>query len=88
MIIDKSIQQYLNDNHLNEVLNIIINKINEYFDYAYLHLEYIDNQLILLIITDYSPEQASEKLAIFDEHWWIDNQYIANGKICIDIQSK
>jgi len=88
MIINKSIQQYLNDNCLNEILNIIINKINDYFDYAYLRLEYIDDQLMLLIITDYSLEQALEKLAIFDEHWWIDNQYIANGKICIDIQSK
>lgn len=88
MIINENIQQYLNNNCLNEALNIIINKINDYFEYTDLRLEYIDDQLELLIITNYSSEQALEKLAIFDEHWWIDNYYIANGKICIDIQSK
>ena len=88
MIINENIQFYLNDNHLNEVLNIIIDKVNDYFEYTDLHLEYIDNQLELLIITNYSSEQALKKLAIFDKCWWIDNQYIANGKICINIQSK
>ena len=88
MIINENIQQYLNNYHLNKVLDIIIDKVNDYFEYTDLHLEYIDNQLELLIITNYSSEQALKKLAIFDKCWWIDNQYIANGKICINIQSK
>ena len=85
-IVNEETKKYLQNNtYLNNILKIIINKINEYFDYTNLYLEYFDDQLLLLIATNYTPKQALEKLWIFDKDWWIDNK---NDKICIDIIPK
>ena len=61
-------------------------KIKDYFGLTPLYLEAVgENELLLSIITEKSPKEALDKLHQFDNEWWIDNEELARGKLCIDV---
>ena len=61
-------------------------KIKDYFGLTPLYLEAVgENELLLSIITEKSPKEALDKLHQFDNEWWIDNEELAKGKLCIDV---
>ena len=61
-------------------------KIKDYFGLVPLRLEVTeDNELLLSVITKKSPKEALEILHQFDNDWWIENEKLAKGKLCIDV---
>lgn len=64
-------------------------KIKDYFGLAPLYLETLgEDELLLSIITEKSPEEALDTLNKFDNEWWIENEKLAKGKLCIDVVPK
>ena len=45
----------------------------------------VEPRLCLGIVTDLEPEQALEKLDLFDAAWWLDAMQQANDKLCITL---
>ena len=80
------------DNILREnwALSILVSraelKLKEYFGITPLYLEAVeDNKLLLSVSTDKSPPEALKKLHQFDDEWWIENEPLADNKLCIDV---
>lgn len=64
-------------------------KIKDYFGLTPLYLETLgEDELLLSIITEKSPDEALETLNKFDNEWWIENEKLAKGKLCIDVVPK
>ena len=62
--------------------------LKNYFGLTPLYLEEIeDNKLLMSVATDLPPSEALKKLRQFDDEWWIKNESLANGKLCIDVVS-
>ena len=63
-------------------------KIKDYFGITPLYLETVgDDKLLMSIATDLPPEESLNKLHQFDNEWWIDNEPLSKGKLCIDVVS-
>ena len=63
-------------------------KIKDYFGITPLYLETLgDDELLMSIATDLPPEEALNKLHQFDNDWWIENEPLSDGKLCIDVVS-
>ncbi len=64
-------------------------KIKDYFGLTPLYLETLgEDELLLSIITEKSPDEALDTLNKFDNEWWIENEKLAKGKLCIDVVPK
>ena len=64
-------------------------KIKDYFGLTPLYLDSLgEDKLVLSIITEKSPEEALNKLDKFDNEWWIENEKLAKGKLCIEVVPK
>jgi hypothetical protein len=44
------------------------------------------DQLVVSIATDLDPEQATNALDAFDEHWWWKSLRLMQGKLCITLE--
>lgn len=63
-------------------------KLMDYFGLASLYLEVVEeNKLLLSVYTKMSPSESLEKLQQFDDEWWIENEPLADGRLCIDVVS-
>lgn len=61
-------------------------KLKEYFGCTPLYLEAVGQQeLLLSVTTNKNSEEALETLHKFDNDWWIENEPLAKGKLCIDV---
>ena len=77
-----------NDFNLNVLITCAEIKIKDYFGFAPLYLEAIGtDELLMSISTKLSPKEALEKLHQFDNDWWIKNEPLSKGKLCIDVVS-
>ena len=47
-----------------------------------------DQELVIFIHTDLSPEEAFEKLEQIDDEWWLDVPSNVRKKLCIDVEFK
>lgn len=74
-----------------ELLGQVIYKLKQYFSNAELYLRLIhesdfeDDELLLSVVTEKTPEEALETLKRFDEEWWIDHLYLSGNKLNIDV---
>ena len=67
--------------------------IREYFPHAELILEFMADpevpgaeQLLILIQTDFSVDEALDRLDLVDEDWWFGASHQAYGKLCVDVE--
>lgn len=61
-------------------------KVSEFFNNPPLFLEITpEKDFLLLIGIKDTPENALRKLREFDAEWWIDNEKITGGKLCVDV---
>ena len=70
-------------------------KIGNYFPYPQVFLEVVtdpeafdDYQLVVSIATNLDPDEAVDTLERLDEDWWLDALDRAQGKLCIDVESR
>jgi len=45
-----------------------------------------DQELVIFIRTDFSPDEAFEKLEQIDDEWWLDVPADVRKKLCIDVE--
>jgi len=45
-----------------------------------------DQELVIFIRTNLSPDKAFKKLKEFDKGWWLDTPFNVRGKLCIDVE--
>jgi|GEM_PF-3510490 len=91
--VDKEVYDFIRDNSfLLPLLGTIYSKIFDFFSDAKLGLEVVkdpeiqnDYQLLLSVATNLDPESAVKKLFEFDQQWWLENMYQAQGKLCLDV---
>lgn len=92
---DNQIRTYLKDNIF--LLEIILNsyiELSRIFHNSIFVLEYSfdpeiqpgNEQLVLYIVTDFTPETAYSKLKEFDNTFWLDNISKTEGKLCINLE--
>ena len=63
-------------------------KLKDYFGLTPLYLEAVgEDEILMSISTSLPAKEALEKLHQFDNDWWIDNEPLAKGKLCIDVVS-
>ena len=68
-------------------------KIREYFPYSRIFLEVVtdpeavgDSQLVVFIATNFDPDKADRRFERFDEDWWLDALYRAQGMLCMNLE--
>ena len=68
-------------------------EVHEYFDGAQLFLEVFSDpekleqeELLLYISTNMSPEEANRCLFEFDINWWLKVSNLSQDKLCIDVE--
>lgn len=68
-------------------------KIGDYFPLSQVFLEVFtdpegidEDQLVMFIATDLTPDEAVSRLDEFDEDWWLDALDQAQGKLCINVE--
>ena len=63
-------------------------RIKDYFGFTPLYLEAVGkDELLMSIATKLPPKEALEKLHQFDNDWWIENEPLSKGRLCIDVVS-
>ena len=63
-------------------------KLKDYFGITLVYLETVENcELLMSVATKLSPEEALNRLHRFDDEWWIENEPLAKGMLCIDVVS-
>ena len=82
-----------NNTSLIYILLNAFEKIKEYFPAAELFLEIVedkesidDQELIVFIHTELSPDDAFTQLEKLDEEWWLDASLECNGKLNITLE--
>jgi len=77
--------------YLNKLLYQVIEKADKYFNNPKLYLRLIyepdfdEEELLLSIVTEKTPEEALEILKRFDDEWWIDFSHLYGNKLNIDV---
>lgn len=68
-------------------------KIIEYFPTADLVLEVVadpeapdEKELVIFIHTNLTPDEALDRLEMFDRNWWLDASLDTGGKLCIHVE--
>lgn len=77
--------------YFDELLEQVTEKLKQYFNNAELYLRLIhdpdfeDDELLLSVVTEKTPEDALSTLKKFDEEWWLDHSYLGGNKLNIDV---
>lgn len=77
--------------YLNKLLYQVTEKADKYFNNPKLYLRLIyepdfdEEELLLSIVTEKTPEEALETLKKFDDEWWIDFSHLYGNKLNIDV---
>ena len=75
-----------NDKDFSVNFTSVEKKIAEFFNNPPLFLEITpEKDFLLLIGIKDTPENALKKLREFDADWWIDNEEMTLGKLCVDV---
>ncbi len=68
-------------------------KIKEYFPSSDLVLEVVtdpeapdEKELVIFIHTNLTPDEALDRLEMFDRNWWLDASLDTEGKLCIHVE--
>ena len=79
--------------YFNKFLYQVTEKVDKYFNNPKLYLRLIhepdfdEEELLLSIVTEKTPEEALEILKKFDNEWWIDFSHSYGNKLNIDVMT-
>lgn len=78
---------FLNQHRGMDVLLALVEyKIIDYFGNVPMYLELLDEERLSLFVgLTCTPEESLTKLYKFYDDWWIDNAYLAKGRLNIDV---
>ena len=77
--------------YLNKLLYQVKEIADKYYNNPKLYLRLIyepdfdEEELLLSIVTEKTPEEALETLKKFDDEWWIDFSHLYGNKLNIDV---
>jgi len=81
------IRDFLNDNnYLIPLVSDAYSNLQKYFPGSAVFMEVERGDLVISVVTELSPEEATSKLYQFDEDWWLDACIDSRARMCITVE--